>query len=466
MKNSPRRESDKTELKRALGVGYTTFFGIGLILGAGIYVLVGRVAAFTGDAIWISVLFATLIAIMTGLSYAELASMYPFASSTHKYVEEAFPNVPTLAFIAGWLIAFEGIAGATTAAIGFSRYFVSLINSLYGSNENALSESSIPWIAIIMIIILSAINWYGIEESALVTLVFTFIEAAGLLLVVILGFMLPQRNPNYLEIPTALDPTIAVLLGAAVFYFAFTGFELQPTLSEEAKDPERTLPKAIILALLACSLLYLLVSLAVVRLLPWDVLMNSKAPLADAAARAWSTSYFLLMAIALFSTSNTILGFLVSSSRLIYGLSSEGVLSKRLSLVDSKRRTPYIAVILSGVISILVIFITLYVPMLTGWRISIGNIKYELIDLVGKTASLSALIAFVIVNISNIVLRYLNPDEEARKFKVPLSIGKFPVLSAAAALLTAIFILTSFLDWIVWLTTGVVLLIGLIFYVK
>ena len=371
-----------------------------------------------------------------------------------------------MAFIAGWLIAFEGIAGATTAAIGFSRYFVSLINSLYGSNENALSESSIPWIAIIMIIILSAINWYGIEESALVTLVFTFIEAAGLLLVVILGFMLPQRNPNYLEIPTALDPTIAVLLGAAVFYFAFTGFELQPTLSEEAKDPERTLPKAIILALLACSLLYLLVSLAVVRLLPWDVLMNSKAPLADAAARAWSTSYFLLMAIALFSTSNTILGFLVSSSRLIYGLSSEGVLSKRLSLVDSKRRTPYIAVILSGVISILVIFITLYVPMLTGWRITIGNIKYELIDLVGKTASLSALIAFVIVNISNIVLRYLNPDEEARKFKVPLSIGKFPVLSAAAALLTAIFILTSFLDWIVWLTTGVVLLIGLIFYVK
>lgn len=458
------KENVTPTLRRALGLGYTTFFGIGLILGAGIYVLIGRAAAFAGDAIWLSVLFSTLIAIMTGFSYAELSSMYPYASSTHKYVEEAFPKVPSLAFIAGWLIAFEGIAGAATAAIGFARYFVSLIDTISG--KILLVEGAIPWIAIIMIILLSLLNWWGIEESALLTLIFTFIEAGGLILVIILGFLLPQRNPQYLDIPTGLDPTIAVLLGAAVFYFAFTGFELQPTLSEEAKDPENTIPKAIILALLACSLIYLLVSLAVVRLMDWRELAASGAPLADAASRAWLSSYYLLMGIALFSTTNTVLGFLVSSSRLIYGLSTEGVLNKKLSTVDRWRRTPYISVILSGIIAILVVLFTLYLPMVTGWKITIGSIEYELIDLVGKTASLAALIAFVIVNIGTIVLRYTHPGDEIRRFKVPLSVGKFPILSALAAILTSIFIFTSFLDWIVWLTTGLVMLIGLLFYLK
>ncbi|MHA1617543.1 MAG: APC family permease [Candidatus Njordarchaeales archaeon] len=455
--------SGETSLKRALGLGYTTFFGVGLILGAGIYVLIGRAAAFVGDAVWVSVLFATLIALTTGLSYAELASMYPFASSTHKYVEEAFPKIPTLAFVAGWLIAFEGIAGAATAAIGFARYFVSLIDSINAPGFPYLTEMMIPWIAIIMIILLSVINWWGIEESALLTLIFTIVEAGGLVLVATLGFLLPQREPQYLHIPTGFNPFLAVMLGAAVFYFAFTGFELQPTLSEEAKDPERTVPKAIILALLICSLLYLLVSLAVVKLLPWDVLRDSKAPLADAARAAWPGSYLVLMAIALFSTTNTILGFLVSSSRLIYGLASEGVLYKKLSKVDRWRRTPYIAVAVTGIISVLVVLITLYVPMITGWKVVVGNVEYELIDLVGKTASLSCLIAFIVVNISVIVLRYTKPNHP-RKFRIPLSIKNFPILSAIAALLTLMFILTSFLDWIVWLTTLIVLLIGLVFY--
>jgi len=456
-------ESQSATLKRALGLGYTTFFGVGLILGAGIYVLIGRAAAFTGDAIWVSVLFATLIAITTGFSYAELSSMYPYASSTHKYVEEAFPRIPTLAFIAGWLIAFEGIAGAATAAIGFARYFVSLIDTITTSPAFYLAETTIPWIAIIMIILLSILNWWGIEESALLTLIFTFVEAGGLLLVVAIGFLFPQRNPQYFSIPTGFNPFWAVMLGAAVFYFAFTGFELQPTLSEEAKEPEKTVPKAIILALLICSLLYLLVSFAVVRLLPWDVLEKSKAPLADAAGAAWSGSYLVLMAIALFSTANTVLGFLVSSSRLIYGLASEGVLYRKLSKVDNWRRTPYVSVIVSGLISILVVLITLYVPMVTGWKVVIGEIEYELIDLVGKTASLSCLLAFVIVNISAIVLRYTKPNVQ-RPFRIPLSIGNFPLLSAIAALLTIMFIVTSFLDWIVWLTTIIVLAIGLVLY--
>lgn len=447
-------EEKNTSLKRALGLGYTTFFGIGLILGAGIYVLVGRAAAFSGDAIWLSVLFATLIAIITGFSYAELASMYPFASSTHRYVREAFPKHELLAFIAGWLIVFEGISGAATAGIGFARYFVALLN---------WSPYLIPWITVILIILLSILNWYGIEESALLTLLFTFVEAGGLILIVILGFMFGTRNPSYLSISTGFNPLLGVMLGAAVFYFAFTGFELQPTLSEETKDPKRTMPRAIILALLACSALYLLVSLAVVRLLPWNVLAESHAPLADAAKVAWGESYYLLMAIALFSTTNTVLGFLVSASRLMYGLADENILHRGLAKVDSIRKTPYISVIFTGIVSILIVFITLYFPMVTGWKLIIGGVEYKLIDLVGKTASLAALLAFIIVNISVIVLRYTKPDAD-RGFKIPLSIGKFPVLPLLASILTGLFVITSFLDWIIWVTTLIVILIGFILY--
>lgn len=441
----------EVELKRALGIGYTTLFGVGLILGAGIYVLVGRIAEYVGDAIWISVLFATVIAILTGLSYAEFASMFPKAASSHTYVQHTFPKLRLLAFLSGWLIAFEGVAGAVTAAVGFARYFVGIF---------ALSMILVPTVALILLLIMSFINWYGIEESGKLIVIFTFVEAMGLILVSLLGLLFPKRESvQYFQITTNIDPVLAVLLGAAVFYFAFTGFELQPTLAEEVKEPKKIVPKAIILALLICSLLYLLVAISVVRLLPPDQLAKSPAPLADAAGRAWESAYLILAAVALFSTSNTVLGFLVSSSRLIYGLSDEGILPPKLREVHKKRQTPHFAVLISAFIAVLILMITEYLPELTGWKvISIAGKEYPLIDLVGKTASLACLIVFVIINIAVVVFRFREPELK-REFKVkPL------ILPIVGAILTVIFIVTSFLDWIIWVTTGVVVLIGLVLY--
>lgn len=362
--------------------------------------MIGRAAGFSGDAVWLSVLFATFIALTTGLSYAELSSMYPTAASTHTYIEKAFPKRGLFAFIAGWLIFFEGVAGAATASVGFARYFTQLF---------AMSEYWIPLVAILLVAILSFINWLGIEESAMMTVLFTFIEAGGLILVVLLGFMLPQRSPNYLAFNPSLDPMIGILMGAAVFYFAFTGFELQPTLSEETKEPRKTIPKAIILALLITSLLYLLVAVAVVRLLPWDILAETRAPLAEAAAVAWKPAYMVLMFIALFSTTNTVLGFLVSASRLAYGLASEGIVSKRLARVDKWRKTPYISVLISGLVAVLTILITVFLPEVTGLRLRFGEVKYKLVDVVGKTSSLAAILAFIMVNVAVIVLRFTKP---------------------------------------------------------
>uniref|UniRef100_A0A7C1NZE0 APC family permease n=1 Tax=Thermofilum pendens TaxID=2269 RepID=A0A7C1NZE0_THEPE len=275
--------------------------------------------------------------------------------------------------------------------------------------------------------------------------------------------MLPVRQPDYLGVAPGANPLVAVMVGAAIFYFAYTGFEFQPTLSEETRDAERVIPKAIVLAVFVTTLLYLAVGLSVVRLMSWEDLGASKAPLADAASAAWAGSYGLLMAIALFATTNTVLGFLVSASRLAYGLAEEGVVWEGFGRVDSWRRTPHVSVFFSGLLAVLLILLTDYLPEATGWRLMFGGFEYQLIDLVGKTSSLSVLLVFLLVNASLVALRLRRP-EARRSFKVPLSVGRIPVLPLLANVLILVFLAVSFADWIVWLSTGLVLLLGLLMY--
>lgn len=445
---------EETKLKRALGLGYATLFGVGLILGAGIYALVGRAAEFAGDAIWISVAFAAIIATLTSLSFAEFASIFPTAASTHTYVRETFPKLVWLAFVSGWLLAFGGIAGAVTAATGFGKYFTRIFG---------VDKVWIPTVALILVLLLTFVNFWGIEESSKLIAVLTAIEVFGLLLVSSLGWIFPQRSPQYLSMPEAVGGGASaislILLGAAIFYFAFTGFELQPTLSEEVKNPRKNVPLAIVMALIICSFMYLLVAISVVRLLSPEELAKSGAPLADAAGRVWGGAYAMLGAIALFATANTVLGFLVSGSRLIYGLAEEGYLPDKIKSVHVKRRTPHVAIMIATIIAILLLAMTEYLPAITGWEVvHIGGGEYELIDLLSKTSSLACLIVFIIINLSVVWLRIKRPELE-RAFKVP-SI----VLPIIAAVLTAIFIATSFLDWIIWVNTLVVALIGFILY--
>lgn len=392
------------------------------------------------------------IAVSTALSFAELAGMFPYTSSTHRYVAEAFPGRRLLAFLAGWLLFFGGVAGAATAALGFAGYFCRL---------TGLTSPVLP--ALALLVLLSVLNWWGIRESAVLSAVFTVIESLGLLLVIVLALISPARQPNYLKVAPGANPLVAVMVGAAIFYFAYTGFEFQPTLSEETRDAERVIPEAIVLAVLVTTLLYLAVSLCVVRLMGWEDLGASKAPLADAASIAWAWSYGLLMAIALFATTNTVLGFLVSSSRLVYGLAEEGVVWEGFGRVSSWRRTPHVSVFFSGLLAALLILLTDYLPETTGWRLRFGGFEYQLIDLVGKTSSLAVLLVFLLVNSSLIALRVRRP-EIPRPFRVPLSVGRVPVLPLLANLLILVFLAVSFADWIVWLSTGLVMLLGLLMY--
>ncbi len=432
-----------SELKRALGLWQATMFGIGLILGAGIYVVIGRTAAYAGPLIWLSVVVAGLIALFTGLSYAELSGLYPKASSSYFYVKRAFDKQEMLAFLVGWMIFFEAASGAATAAVGFSRYFIEIFQlNIFNRNITLILASAVA------ILIFTYVNYLGIEESSKLNIAFTLVEVSGLIIVIILGALFGRVNPDYVSMPP--KGWIGILQGAALIFFAYVGFELMATTSEETIDARRTMPKAIILALTVCGLLYLLVALSVVKLMDWKELAIAGAPLASAVKSVLgSMGWYLLASIALFSTSNTILGFLVSSSRIAYGMSYDGMLNPKLSLVHPRRKTPHYSVILAG-------FVALFEVVVSGFY----EDPIKVIDVVAKSSNLGCLIAFIFVNFSVLILRRRYPDAE-RPFKIPLAPLNIPVTSLIGVLLCALTIVLVFHETLVWAITLAILGLGL-----
>ncbi|MFB5635395.1 MAG: APC family permease [Nitrosopumilus sp.] len=383
-----------SELKRQMGLFQLTMYGTGLILGAGIYVLIGEAAGFAGDSVWIAFVLGSIVALFAGFSYAELSSVFPKAAAEYVFIKNAFKN-NFFAFLIGWLTAITSIITAATVALGFGGYFAEFVN--------------IPIIisAIGLLVILSIVNFVGIRESAWTNTVFTIIEASGLILIIIIGFTFASPEPvDYTESPTGFT---GIVIAFVLIFFAFIGFEDMANIAEEVKKPKKTLPRAIILSVIISGVLYVLVSLAVVRVVNWEELANSAAPMALVAERGLgSEAHILLSSIALFAITNTVLITLVAGSRIFYGMAKEKVFPTVLEKIHFKTKTPWVAVI--------VILITSIAFTLIGDIVIVANITVFAI-----------VITFAAVNLAVIVLRYTEPDIE-RKFRVPVNIGKFPIL--------------------------------------
>lgn len=383
-----------SELKRHMGLFQLTMYGTGLILGAGIYVLIGEAAGFAGDSVWIAFALGSVVALFAGFSYAELSSIFPKAAAEYVFIKNAFKN-NFFAFLIGWLTAVTSIITAATVALGFGGYFAEFVN--------------IPIIisAIGLLVILSIVNFVGIRESAWTNTIFTIIEASGLILIIIIGFTFANPEPvNYYESPSGFS---GIVIAFVLIFFAFIGFEDMANIAEEVKKPKKTLPKAIILSVVIAGILYVLVSLAVVRVVNWEELANSSAPIALVAERGLGAeAHILLSSIALFAITNTVLITLVAGSRIFYGMAKEKVFPAIIGKIHLKTKTPWVAVI--------VILITSMAFTLIGDIVIVANITVFAI-----------VITFAAVNLAVIVLRYTEPDIE-RKFKVPINIGKFPIL--------------------------------------
>jgi len=387
----------KAKLHRELTLWDATFYGVGIILGAGIYALIGTGAGIAGNMLWLSFIIAALIASFTGLSYAELSSMYPREAAEFVYTKKAFGR-NMLAFLVEWVMIFAAIISVATVAFGFAGYFT----HLFGGD--------IMWTATMLVIALSVLNFIGIKESARFNTIATLIEAGGLVLVVIVGlFFIGNTNVDYFELPTGVG-FHGILMATALIFFAYIGFEDVANIAEEVKNPARIVPKALVLALAISTVLYILVAIAAIGITGWEKLSASKAPLTDVVTHAIPQASLLMSVIALFATSNTVLIMLIVCSRMLYGMSSQHSLPKALSKIHPKHGTPYVSVAVVGLLSI-------------GSLILGKNIKT-----VALLTDLGIFIAYFFVNLSLLVLRYRVKDSK-RPFKVPGNIGKFSVLA-------------------------------------
>lgn len=381
-------------LRRVLGLPSLLFYGVGLILGAGVYSVLGAAAGLAGGGLWAAFLLASVVALATGLSYAELSSMMPRVGADYVYAREAFPRWPSLAAATGLLLAATGAATAATVATAFAGYLRLFVD--------------VPaWMAAGgLVLAAAAVNLAGVRQGALATAVMTLVEVGGLLLVIGAG----AEGPGLAEALAAPELT-GLLAASGLVFFAFLGFESVAVLAEEARRPERDAPRAILLAIGAATLLYVLVALAALALASPEELAASDSPLAMAASNAHPRLGTVLGAVALFATANTALAATMASSRMLYGVARGGDAPAFLARLLPRRGTPWGATLL-------------------GAAVSLALLPFGGAALLGSVASLAALGAFVVVNASMLRLRHTRPDAR-RPFRAPLAVRRVPLTPIA-----------------------------------
>ncbi len=379
-------------LKRTITLFQATLFGIGLILGAGIYVIIGEAAKIAGNLLWISFLLSSFLALCTAFSYAELSSLFPKSAAEYIYVKNATRKLSISIFV-GYLTILVSIVSASAVAIGFSNYlsvFLPMYDPIFYS--------------IILISILSFINFYGIRESIWFNTIFTIIELSGLIIIIFIGLMFGNfSNIDFFESPllsTSLNNnnnnnflvSIGLIFGSsALIFFAYYGFENIPNIAEETRNPSKTISRAILLSIIITTIVYVLVVISSLGLVTWQELATSNVPLALVIEKVLQNKVgsLIISLIALFATTNTVLMMLVSSSRIMYGMSKDNALFNPFSKIHDKTKTPWLATIVSALISITVIII----------------FSNE-ISAVSKIAVFGIFTVFVFVNFSYILIKF------------------------------------------------------------
>ena len=406
-------------LRRSVTLVQAVMYGIGLILGAGIYVLVGDVAAIAGNAMWISFLLAAVMASFTGLSYAELSSVFPKSAAEYVYVKAGFGN-NFLALFIGCLTIFVAITSAATVAIGFSGYLAVL-----------LPEYPPILYAISLVLALSFLNYYGIRESVWVNSIFTIVEVSGLLIIIAVGLSIGSvADTNYFEMPSIAYSSHAaiistILASTVLVFFAYYGFENISNISEETKNPTRTIPRALVFSILVTTIIYILIAISTVALVGWEELSNSNAPLALAASKALGSNGIIVLTIlALFATTNTVLMMLISGSRIIFGIAKyDEAIPTILAEVHSSRKTPWLATIF------IMAFTLATIILYSGKLADVASISVFTI-----------LVVFAFVNLSVISLRFKQPRLQ-RPFMSPFRVKKLPILPVLGLVMTIVIML-------------------------
>jgi len=341
------------KLNRVLNLPLLTLYGLGGILGAGIYVLIGKVSSLAGLFTPVSFLVASLLVSTTAFTYSELSSRYPSSAGEALYLFKAF-GIKNLSLVIGLLIIATGVLSSAAITTGFVGYFQVFFN--------------VPdfWVILPLLTLLGLLAIWGIKQSVRVAAFLTLIEIIGLILIIWAGkdYLVNFDGLNYFD--NLLDANTAVWMGvfsgAFLAFYAFIGFEDMVNVAEEVVDPEKNMPRAIILALLISTVIYILVALVAVSAVSSQDLSNSKAPLALIFNQITGLSPSIISIIGMFAIINGALINIIMSSRVVFGMSQRGWLPKKLGNINQKTQTPIQATIL---ISVIILVLALWLPIVT-----------------------------------------------------------------------------------------------------
>lgn len=393
----------KKKLKRTLGFWDVFLFGIGSVVGAGIYAIIGQAAGLSGNMLWLSFVFAASVALLTGLAYAEFVSRFPDAGGSYEYIKQGMG--PKTGLVMSLFITFTGVVAAAAIAISFADYLGRLIE--------------IPsWITVIGIISLMAFfNITGSKYSSYYNAFATIVTLLGLAVVV--GFSIPDIGSVNLLEQTDKGWT-GIFAGGALIFFSYIGFEDLVKMAEETKEPEKNMPKAVLLSGLAVLVIYVLIAISAVSVLNWEELASSSGPLAAVIeTKLGSIGATALVIIALFATSKTILSNILGTSRMLYDVARDSEIRwlKKFTTISGFGNVPNYAIIAIAVFAI-------------GFGL-IGNLK-----IVASISNIFIFIVFGIVNLALIKFRMDHPKSEEEKpaFRIPLNVRNIPIPTVVAFL--------------------------------
>ncbi len=334
---------DKTTLKRAITLPLLVFFGAGTILGAGIYALIGKIAALSGSFAPFSFLLSAVIAAFVAFTYAELSSRYPKSAGEAVYVSHAFSQ-QWLTALVGWGIVFTGIVSSAVMARGF-----------YGYLNEFITVPDVVAVTVFVLLI-SVIAIVGISLSVNIAALVTLIEISGILLVLFVSrehlLSLTDRWRTLIP-PFTWEIWQNIIFGAFLAFYAFIGFEDMVNVAEEVIEPEKNLPTAIVMALLIATFFYMLVSLAAVLTLPISELADHKAPFALIVQTNSEIPVAIISLVSLIAILNGALVQIVMGSRVLFGMAEKGIAPRYFGNIHPITRTPVIATLFFAVILLL-----------------------------------------------------------------------------------------------------------------
>ncbi len=450
---------DSHGLKRTLGKINLIALGIGAIIGAGIFVLTGQAAAiYAGPAVSLSFIVSALACGFAGLCYAEFAAMIPIAGSAYTYSYATMGR--GVAWIIGWALVLEYLFAGSTVAVGWSGYVVNFLDSVgihippalanapltFDENHNLVATGAIFNLpAAFIITIVTVLLFRGIKESATFNNIVVLIKLTVIFLFIIFGWQyvvadnwvpfIPENTGTFGQFGVS-----GIFRASAVIFFAYIGFDAVSTAAQEAKNPQKDMPWGILGSLFICTIVYILVALVMTGIAPYTEL-NTPAPIAVAIDRTgdalkWLSPLIKIGAIA--GLTSVILVMLMGQTRIFYSMANDGLFFKPFSKVHSQYGTPHISTLVTGSIAL----------------VASGLLP---ITVLGELVSIGTLLAFMIVCLGVLILRYRHPELH-RPFKTPL----FPAVPVLGVICCGG--VMAFLNPLTFIICGIWLVMGVLIY--